>query len=460
MSVFIYLLGKFLALCPEFILRGICLFVVFLMKIFMPKRMRIIYSNIKKCYPTWSDKKLRAFASESSARTIEMGIFVLASPYMSEKELKKRFVLSDSLKKHLEFYAKNPRPIVLLVPHFAMMEAITMLPMLNDLETPRTGVFYRPMDSKAIDDWVLKTRSRFGVNLISRKAGLTKAFDFLKANGAIGVLFDQSPNVTGILSYFFSRPCYSSNLAGLFVEKYKSDLGFMYAKRTGFFRAEINAEIIECKKDNLSVMIAGNEKLEHFLKTDESLSADWLWLHNRWKLSQKPLALLNLKHSKTVLEETRPETDYKRQNIYINLATQESDIKQIIPLIKEIEIAREDANLSLFVEREQLDFVKSLNLGYKLIVIPRLSDGIFKYRQAIKALQNEYISLLIQFRSDSKSDSFIKKIKPLQSIAFSATKTKRKPYSNSVYIDPKLPARESYRQFLEQFGLPKVSMGA
>ncbi len=420
----------------------------------MPKRMRLVYSNLKKCYPDWSEKKIRNLAFESAARTVEMGLFVLASPYMKESELKKRFTLSESLKRYLEYYAENPSPIVLLVPHFCMMESITMLPILHEAKTPRTGVFYRPMNSKTVDDWVLKTRTKYGINLISRKAGLGKAFDFLKDNGTVAVLFDQSPNISGMLGYFFSRPCYTSNLAGLFAEKYKSDVGLMYAKRRGFFRAEIHAEMLDCKKDNVSVLIAGNEKLESLLKSDESLSADWLWLHDRWKITKVPSALLNLNHPKNICKETKPSGNIKRNEIFINLPKTEQSIADCVGLIRELSVSREDALIVLLVEKDLKDYVSSFNIGDEIMLLPSAKEGFFKYFKAVKALQNRYINLLIDFNPEQSS--LRKKLKAFRNIAISLGKKKQKKYEYpKVRGLEKMPQSEQYRAMFEYFGLPK-----
>ena len=101
------------------------------------------------------------------------------------KRLKKKYrtIAQDFAKLlgELEKNSKNPRPTVLMIPHFAMMETITMFPLLVDIPIPQTGVFYRPFDNKDLEDWIKESRERFGVELVSRKGGVLGAIDFLNS---------------------------------------------------------------------------------------------------------------------------------------------------------------------------------------------------------------------------------------------------------------------------------------
>lgn len=124
-------------------------------------------------------------------------------------------MISREVLGELEKNSKNPRPTVLMIPHFAMMETITMFPLLVDIPIPQTGVFYRPFDNKDLEDWIKESRERFGVELVSRKGGVLGAIDFLKKNGILAVLFDQNAGGSGATSLFFDRVCSTSELSGI-----------------------------------------------------------------------------------------------------------------------------------------------------------------------------------------------------------------------------------------------------
>lgn len=139
--------------------QALCAGIGWLIATFPSPRRRALFANLRHCFPGLSDARIREIALESCRRTVEMALFVLASPYMPLEELKGRIRLSDFVASELKKRAENPRPLVLMIPHFCMMESITLMPALSDVPLPPTGVFYRPFDSPGMEAWI-KRRAR------------------------------------------------------------------------------------------------------------------------------------------------------------------------------------------------------------------------------------------------------------------------------------------------------------
>ena len=154
MKILLKSLGFIFANSPEWAVNALCRFVGWLIYAFPSRRINVAFSNVCHCFPGMPREEVKKTVFESCCRMVEMALFVLSSPYISKDRLKKNVVISREVLGELEKNSKNPRPTVLMIPHFAMMETITMFPLLVDIPIPQTGVFYRPFDNKDLEDWI------------------------------------------------------------------------------------------------------------------------------------------------------------------------------------------------------------------------------------------------------------------------------------------------------------------
>src|SRR5690606_3208199 len=113
---------------------------------------------------------------------------------------------------------------LVLVPHCRLMEAITFLPQLIEREFPEVGVIYRPLKNPTVEQWVLCTRQRFGLRLLSRHEGFLDAVRILDGGGAVAILFDQNAGTIGSLTLFMDRLCSTTELPGLLAAKGKASV--------------------------------------------------------------------------------------------------------------------------------------------------------------------------------------------------------------------------------------------
>ena len=82
---------------------------------------------------------------------------------------------------------KSGSGILWLIPHFCHADALSFL-------SPKLQVnaLYRPLRNETFDDFVKKSRQRFGVRTIDRKdGGMLKTLRVLKKGEILAMLFDQ-----------------------------------------------------------------------------------------------------------------------------------------------------------------------------------------------------------------------------------------------------------------------------
>ncbi len=344
-------MGFVFANAPECVMDGFCRTVGFLICRFPNRRTRVAFSNIYHCFPEMGRKERMKIAYESCARMVEMALFVVASPHMSVERLSGRVKLSDTVRAELEKYSENPHPLVLMVPHFAMMETITMFPLLAGAsKLPAVGVFYRPFDSAGMEAWVRESRQRFGIEMLSRRDGILHSAKILKQNGCVAVLFDQNAGGAGCESLFFGRVCHTSELAGILAENSGARVAVFYAKRTGFWRSEVDGEFLGASGIE-DITYSGNAWLENKLKSSRTARFDWLWLHRRWRTHPDQRTSLRLRGGKSILDYSLRRMGLgslpRKFSIFVTMPDGFSDAGALAPILAALRASRPDARVTV-----------------------------------------------------------------------------------------------------------------
>lgn len=349
-SVFlIHCLGKFVALLPDPVKRAVC--VVLANVIWYPpiNRRKVILGNLRRAFPERDIAWCTSIGKESCARIIEMGMFVLVSPHLTKADIQKRFTIDPSLDALMADVLAKPAPLVILAPHFSLMEAVTLFPALTERPLPKVGVLYRPLNNPRMDSWVKRTRERWGIRLLSRKDQLLEIGHLLRDNGAFALLFDQNAGSAGAESLFFGRPCSNTELPGMMTERFKARVGVLYAQRTGFFRAVIRAEEFDCPRTREHVIMASNRWLENALRGSESIAADWLWAHNRWGRLRPTNCLGRMARNKSLMVESMASEGAveipNKDRIFITLPEDPQTLRALIPALRAHKADRPEAHI-------------------------------------------------------------------------------------------------------------------
>lgn len=456
MNFIMSFLGRFLAFIPRSFAKALCDGIGWLVAEFPSPRRRVVRANLRHCFPDISDEKLKTLALESCRRTIEMALFVLASPYISMDELKRRVKISAHLNEEIKRLEENPRPLVLMIPHFCMMESITIMPAISEHKLPRTGVFYRPFDNAGMEKWIKNTRERYGINLLSRRDGLLVALDYVKRGDCIAILFDQDAGGLGALSMFFDKVCSCSEIAGLLIERTKCLSGVFWARRTGFWESEIDGEYIEPDSAE-NIIIKTNRWLENKLKTDEELCVDWLWLHKRWKTQSNPRKRFRIEHRKNHLPDYLKfynlDSLPRNTHFFATLPNEESKLLASLAAVDALRKSRPDAAINAICQPQDEQFLKDTGLFESVSAIcegdkPACDSPLLK-------IKNLYPDVLINFENNDFSELVRKSIAPLQCFAFKGAGEKSK--ANCICrLDSrqsKLSYPEKLEIFMKYFGL-------
>ena len=396
-------LGWILATLPRKVTCALCYLLGEILFFIPTQRRHILLSNLHHAFPDRPLDWHRKLAHTSLRRTLEMGALVLALPYFSKKQLRRSFSLSTRLGQALGQNADKRRPALAFVPHFSLMETLTTIPALYDGRFKPMAVIFRPLDHPRLDQWIQKTRERWGIRLLSRKAGFDEAIRWLRAGNTLGILVDQNAGKRGLLTTFFGRLCSTTHLHGLLSEKFEADLYAFYTNRKAFWQAEIDLEPLNCPKDKYQIVLKTQSWLEQKLRQSDTICADWLWLHDRWRTQYNPRRRLRIQARKNILQETlsfyQQATLPKKTRIWIGMPNWLGDIIIALPLIHALQKGRPDAEITLLAQPQFIPLLKEIARADRLVLLP--SKGAFGYAWR---LRNAYPDTYLLFTNSLRGD--------------------------------------------------------
>jgi len=407
-TLLLQLTGWSLAHLPRALLRGLSQAVGALIFYGIPRRRRLLLSNLIHAFPRRDGPRIRALARKSCRRLAETGLLSLASPYLSDAQLRQIARLGPGAEATFTERLHQPRPIVLASLHLAYWETQTWLGLLSPTEIGEFGVIYRPLDDASADLFIRRTRERFGMRLLSRKQGFAQALNILRRNGTIGVLFDQNAGLQGALTTLFGRVCSTTELPGIMAEKFKGDVRAIFPRRLGFWQVELCIESISHDGTAAGVTIALNRWLETRLSSDEGLCASWLWSHSRWRNQDIPSKRLRLEAKRNLLKldlKSRGWTELPRSTrIYVRLPNWLGDVVMAIPLLRALRASRPDAELTLVGKSQFRSLVEAAGVADRYEPLPKRGLGYWRHFHAFrKRYPDVYLLLTNSIRGDMEA---------------------------------------------------------
>ncbi len=399
------LLGRVLALLPEGFLRGLCRVLGAVMYACLPRRRRVMLSNLDHAYPDSTPAWQRSIARESCRRLVETALLSMASPFLPDHRLRQIARLSPEAQAILETWHASPRPALVCTPHFGHWETQTWLGLLSQVPLPEFGVIFRPLKNPALDAFVKRTRERFGMRLLSRKDGFQEALKILRRRGVVGLLFDQNAGDPGALSTLCGRLASTTELPGLMAEKYGADVVAIYPHRTAFWRVELRFETLSTDGTVAGVTLALNRWLETVLARDDNHCASWLWSHDRWRAQHYHTKRLKIDAKRNFLAADLAARGWttlpKKTRIFIRLPNWLGDVVMALPLLRAVRSARPDAELTLVGKAAFAPLVAGWNVCDRYEPLPPRGLGYFAH---FRALRHRYPDTYLLFTNSTRGD--------------------------------------------------------
>jgi ADP-heptose:LPS heptosyltransferase/lauroyl/myristoyl acyltransferase len=423
-----------------------------------PRRRRLMESNLAHAFPDRTVAWRRGIARASSHRLVETALLALAAPSFSERRIRACARLAPSVDALARDLAARPRPVVLATLHLALWETQTWLLRLSPVPLPEFGIIFRPLDNPAADAFFQRARERFGMRLLSRKAGFAEALRILRERGVVGVLFDQNAGNQGALTLLFGRVGSSTELPGLLAAKFGAELRTFYPRRTGFWRVEFESDPIAHDGSVEGATVALNRWLETAL-ADSDLCASWLWAHDRWRNQDVPARRLRLEAKRDFLAADLAARGLaalpRRTRIWIRLPNWLGDVVMALPLLRALRVSRPDAELTLLAQPALLPLLETWGVADRLQALPPRGPGYFLH---FLRLRGAYPDVWILFTQSVRGDLEARLTGCPQRFGILRPGRRRPLLTHAYSVPPEFDESrhhqfELWTKFLEHFGL-------
>ena len=375
-----FLLGGFLYLLPT-------------------SRRRILLSNLHHAFPDQPVNWHKRVAIENCRRITEMGLLILALPFLKQQQLERRIRISRNARKTIREWIKMEKPTLLLVPHFTLTEYLPVLPIFFKVSELQAGAIFRPLKNPKLDAWIRRTREKYGLKLLSRKTGFGKAKQILAKNGILGILFDQNAGRSGTLMTYFDRIASTTELPAIMAKRFGAETYIFHPHRNRFWEADIELHKLECSPSEIPQK--ANDWLQENLTENEDKCADWLWLHDRWKILNLPTERFQLnKHRKIQLPLEKRSLGYR---LWIRMPNWLGDVIMALPILQTLSKSRPDAEITLLCLPQYIPLLKFLNVGDHFIGLPTDRSGK-KYYNFFRNLRIQYPDTHLILTNSTRGD--------------------------------------------------------
>lgn len=280
-----YLLIKPLSYLPLAILYGVSDFLYFVLYRIVKYRQKTVRTNLENSFPEKSKEEILQIEKKFYHHFCDLMVESIRLFSISEKELRLRNkMINPEVMNRLYDEGKS---IILVGGHFNNWE--TGAAILSAFVKHHIIGIYAPLSNQFFNTEILKSRERFGMEMLSKK--IVKAgFEHNKEKLTATIFAtDQSPTHSKKVHWTTFLNQATPVLLGseLFAREYNYPVVFMYASKVKRGYYEIEAKLLE---KNPSQTTDGQITEKHTRWLEEQIRETpqfWLWTHKRWKRKMK-----------------------------------------------------------------------------------------------------------------------------------------------------------------------------
>lgn len=280
-----YLVLKPLSYLPLSILYGISDFLYLVLYRVIKYRQKVVRTNLENSFPEKSTKEIVDIERKFYHHFFDLIVESIRLFSISENELKKRNkLLNPEVMNQLYDEGKS---VILTGGHYNNWETGAAI-LSTQVKHHIVGI-YAPLSNQFFNTEILKSRERFGMEMLSKKivkAGFEKNKDILSA-----IIFatDQSPTYSKSVHWttFLNQPTAVLLGSELFAREYNYPVVFMYVTKVKRGYYEMEAKVVE-KNPAQTTDGEITEKHTRWLEAQiRETPQYWLWTHKRWKRKMK-----------------------------------------------------------------------------------------------------------------------------------------------------------------------------
>jgi KDO2-lipid IV(A) lauroyltransferase len=278
----ILLIIYLLSLLPLWILYRVADFAYFILYVVLKYRVYVTRKNLRNAFPDKSDEELHAIEKRFYRHLGDVLVETIKSFSISASSLKKRMKVLNP--EFLEHYYNQGRSVIATTGHYGNWEWAAMT-LSHHYDKFQAMGLYLPLKNKVFNRAMIRSRSRFGVNLVS-VTEISEVMEKTKNDCCIwGLIVDQSPGRPEKAIWLNFLHQETPIAPG--TEKYSRQYNMVvvYGKITKIKRGYYTLEYLPVIEQPTNSAV-GQITAKHTSRLEEVIKSDpayWLWTHKRWK---------------------------------------------------------------------------------------------------------------------------------------------------------------------------------
>jgi len=285
MNYIVYILFRMVVLkvqlMPFWFMYKVSDFLAFILKDLVKYRRKIVYENLKCCFPEKTEEERKAILDAFYVNLSDVILEAIKGYTMSEKELHKRynFLNRDILNKYYEQGINS----VCASAHFSNWEWGVII-MAKQFPHKTFGI-YKPLTNRYIDAYVARKRRKLDMDLLTMEETL-KGMRAKHENPTVFILItDQSPSSRkkAIWVNFLGRKTACAPGIEMAFRYFSYPVIYILPVRIKRGHYEVKCELLYEPTDKY---VQGEIIQKYMSRLEEDIRkkpSHWLWSHRRWK---------------------------------------------------------------------------------------------------------------------------------------------------------------------------------
>ncbi|CAA6820039.1 MAG: Unknown protein [uncultured Sulfurovum sp.] len=255
------------------------------------KHQHIIHQNLDLAFAKQlSNKEKKRIGIDAFSNLIDTTFGIIYRDKMDKNKVIENVTFKNE--EFIKAYQKENKQFILVTGHYGNWELLSQsIAIKFDLTLVGVG---RELDSKVMDDLLIKNRERFNVEMVYKKGAMKGCIRAINQKKIVGILTDQHlPLAQSINVDFFNHKATHTPLASILSRKFGIDLVPAYISTDDYehYTVSIHPPIKSLRTDNqekdLKQMTQAQAKiLEEVIRNNPN---QWFWQHKRWKDFYKEL---------------------------------------------------------------------------------------------------------------------------------------------------------------------------
>lgn len=239
------------------------------------------YSNLRMCFPEWSEAKVDEVARGVFRHFGIVAADFLRSPIRTDQEVLATTEVVGM--EHLEEAERRGNGAIAVTAHFGNWERFGHCCVAMGRPI---AVVARDADNGELQDRVQKIREGTGIKVLSRGNSARAMLSSLRRGELVGILPDQNSSESFVP--FFGKPCGSVLGPAVLHQRTGAALLPAYCARVGVGRYKIILKPLVDPDNEAKDVVAVTAQLNAVLESVIREYPDqWLWVHDRWKSARR-----------------------------------------------------------------------------------------------------------------------------------------------------------------------------